>query len=177
VEPEVEYKRGRPGTGCAFVIGVNAVLAVVVVLVFWVIGSTLDQTRSGVLVENGRISVVSAVCPGERLEAVRLYRIGGTEEQPEQQVIWEIEGDGAFPERFDIGAELPGLSTVVPLFETISDSDELVFRLRSNQLQSVDAFGFVPGEMGIGQVASVPAFTDRAEDQFRMRALEATPCE
>ncbi len=177
MDEEVEYERGRPGTGCALVIGVNAVLAVVVVLVFWLIGATLDQTRSGVLIENGSISVVSAVCPGERLEAVRLYRIGGTDEQPEQQIIWEIEGEGAFPEQFEIGAELPGLRTVVPLFETIGDSDELVFRLRSNQLQSVDAFGFVPGEVGAGQVASVPAFTDRSEDQFRARALEATPCE
>lgn len=152
-------------------------MGVLVVLVFWAIGSTLDQTRSGVLVENGSLSVVSAVCPGERLEAVRLFRIGGTEEQAEQQIIWEIEGDGAFPERFEIGAELPGLSTVVPLFETIVDSDELVFRLRSNQLQNVDAFGFVPGEVRDRQVASVPALTDRSEDQFSKRALEATPCD
>jgi hypothetical protein len=158
------------------VLAVNAVFGLVVLGAFWVIGASLDQTRTGVGVENGRLTVVSAVCPGERLEAVRLFRIGGIEDDPQQEILWELEGDGAFPERFEIGAELPGLRTVVPLFETIGDDDELVFRLRSNQLRDVDAFGLVPGELRPGQVASVPALTGRTEAQFRERALEATPC-
>lgn len=156
-------------------LAVNAVLGLVVLGVFWVIGEVIDQSRSGVLVEDRGLSVVSAVCPGERLEAVRLTRIGGTEEVPEQEVIWEISGDGVFPDRFEIGEELPGLETVVPLFVTIDDNDQLIFRLRSNQLTNVDPFAFVVGEVLEGQVAS--SFPPRSVEDFRARVSEATPCE
>lgn len=157
-------------------LAVNAVLGLVVLGVFWAIGQVIDQSRSGVLVEDlGGLSVVSAVCPGERLEAVRLTRIVEREDVLEQEVIWEITGDGVFPDRFEIGAELPGLETVVPLFVTIDDNDQLIVRLRSNQLTSVDPFSFVVGEVIEGQVAS--SFPPRSVEDFRARVLEATPCE
>ena len=144
-----------------------------VLATFWAIGRSLDQTRSGVVDDNGTLFVVSAVCPGERLEAVRLFRLG-TSDTGEPQLLWEIEGDGDFPERFEIGEPLPGLNTIVALTETIGDSDELVFRLRSNQLQAVDAFQFVPAN--IPGVASVSELSVPTIAEFRSRALEATPC-
>ncbi len=139
---------------------------------FWAIGRSLDQTRSGVIDDNGTLVVVSAVCPGEQLEAVRLFRTG--EGEGGVQVLWEVEGRGEFPERFEIGAPLPGLNTIVPLTQSIGDSDELIFRLRSNQLQAVDAFQFRPAT--INGVASVPEFSVPSIAEFSERALEATPC-
>lgn len=140
---------------------------------FWAIGRSLDQTRSGVIDDNGTLVVVSAVCPGERLEAARLFRING-QETGEQELLWEVEGSGEFPERFEIGEPLAGLNTIVPLTQTIGDSDELIFRLRSDQLQAVDAFEFTPGT--IDGVASVPEFSVSSVSEFTDRALEATPC-
>ena len=154
-------------------LGVNLVLGLMVLATFWAIGNSLDQTRSGVVDDGGTLFAVSAVCPGERLEAVRLFRIGTGEEEREE-LLWEIEGDGDFPERFEIGEPLPGLNTIVALTERLGDSDELVFRLRSNQLQTVDAFQFVPGK--IRGVASVAELTVSSVSEFKERAVEATPC-
>ncbi len=156
------------------VVGVNLVLGLLVLATFWAIGRSLDQTRSGVVNDNGTLVVVSAVCPGERLEAVRLFRINSEGEVSVNEELWVIEGDGDFPERFEIGEPLQGLNTTTALTERIGPNDELVFRLRSNQLQVVDAFQFVPAD--VTGVVSVPELSVPTVGEFTARAVEATPC-
>ncbi len=157
-------------------LGVNVVLGLLVLAAFWFIGNSLDQTRSGIELSDGNLRVVSAVCDGEQLEAVRLFRVVDDAEVPTQEILWEVEGSTELPAQFVIGALLPGMQTLVPFSNDIEPSDELVFRLRTSQLQSVDAFGFTLADLENGAVASVPELSSDSVSEFRDRAASETAC-
>jgi hypothetical protein len=98
-------------------------------------GDPYPISRTGLGRTDRGYEIFNAVCPGERLVAVRLIRpVINPGEKVE--VLWEITGDTPLPERLEVGAVPSGMREIAPFTASIASNDRMSLRVETTELRT-----------------------------------------
>jgi hypothetical protein len=126
----------------------------------------------GVSSDGDGVVIVNAVCPGERVVEITLWR--RTDSGPHEE-LWRIAGDAPLPERLDLGAVPDGMRTAAPLRRPSTAQEPLSLKVVTSELDSSYSMDFtledIPsqGVLSFGDVYT----TDAA---FAQAVFDDTPC-
>jgi hypothetical protein len=137
-------------------------------------GDPYPVSRVGTTSHGGEVQIVFAVCPGERLRRVEVFRLAPHGDAA-GTLRWAVAGDAPVRPAVAIGADVPGLDTEVFLREPLPSTDPLALKVTTNELDHT-VLELTPGDLPSTGVFSFGERHDSVED-FRTDALKQTPCD
>lgn len=130
--------------------------------------------RFGVSRNGDDLVVVSAVCPGEQLTEVGLWRSGADEETG--VTVWKMSGPIEHIDEFRIGMPIDGMTESRPLEVPLRADDQLELSVSTTELRSPDALRFSPSDVVEGEVfTEYETYDDRSD--FAEARFDRTPCD
>jgi hypothetical protein len=137
-------------------------------------GDPYPVSRVGMTSHGGEVQIVFAICPGERLRRVELFRLAPHRDAAGPP-LWAVAGDAPLPPALAIGADMHGLDTEAFLREPLPSTDPLALKVTTSVLDHT-VLEFTPADLPSTGASSFGERHDSVED-FRTDALRQTPCD
>ncbi len=164
---------GLMGRGRRGVIAAGSVVAVLAVTLAGLLsmGDYDGVGRSGLRRTERGLTVLSAVCPGERLLALELDAVDAT---GRRTAIWRLSGSAPLPEEMTIGDVPLGMRATSPL-SAADPSSTLQLQLDTSELTHFNGLTVVAEALHDGRIAAAYDGYDDLQG-FRNAAFHDLPC-